>query len=106
MTLNWIQLAATLSGVLIVGWAGYYALKSRLAKITHDELATLVDLRGKKIEDLEACIDELSRKVSVLEGQFNALQSLKSAEIAFEVARLLRSEGFVSRRKDTPAAFD
>lgn len=78
---------------LIVFGAGIIAaaiyIKSALVRQRHEELQGLADTRGKRIEDLEHEIRQLTQKLSQLEGRVAALQGLKATEIADEVVSRL-----------------
>lgn len=98
--INYAQFAITAITFLaaIVGAVAF--LRAAWKRTTETELRNLVEARGQVIEDLRAEIHEqrkeierLSEKVAEMHGQIEALQRIKSQEIAVEVARLLDSRG-------------
>jgi TolA-binding protein len=72
----------------VVGAAVY--VTSTLVRQRHEELEKLAETRGNRIEDLEKKVDEQNRRIAALEGQMQAIQSIKAQEIAVEVVRLMR----------------
>lgn len=85
------QVAANLVGFLVAAWAGWILLRSRVTSQNTIELERLVAARGDRIDDLEKCIAELTKKVEELHGQMEMLQRLKAQEIAVELYRILEA---------------
>ncbi len=94
--INYAQFGITALTFLAALVGAVAFLKAAWRRTTENELRSLVDARGKVIEDLRAEIHEqrlqieaLSDRVSELQGQMEAVQRIKAQEIAVEVARFL-----------------
>lgn len=83
---------------LLVGVSAIVYLWSSVRRESHTETRELATTRGDRIGDLETEVRKLKAKVASLEGSLAAYQSIKSEEIAVEVARLL--EPRLPRRDD------
>lgn len=90
--MDWIQDVWSIILIIVLIIGGFVYLRSSLTKQSHDELADLAETRGETIDDLRTELHELQAKVALLEGQMQAIQSIKAREIAVEVARFLRSD--------------
>jgi len=75
---------------VIVGAAAVW-LKSSLVKQRHEDLELLAETRGERIKDQDKRIADLEKSVSELRGQMQAIQALKSVEIAEEVVAQLNA---------------
>lgn len=80
-------------GTLVAVAIGVAYVRSGLARQRTSELADLAQTRGDRVKDLEAHVGRLEERLIRMEGQMQALQLLKSQEIAVEVVRLMRDTG-------------
>ena len=74
---------------VIVGVAGLAYLVSLVRRDSHRETKDLANTRGERIDDLEDLVESLTGRVTVLEAQIEAVESIKAKEIAVQVATLL-----------------
>lgn len=77
--------------LVIVGVAGSAYLVSLVRRDSHRETKDLATTRGERIDDLEDHVVALTERVSILEAQIEAVESIKAKEIAVQVATLLES---------------
>lgn len=92
VVLAWVAPGAVLLGAYF-GWrAVRVAAETKVSQMQADEWEGLARVRAEKIEGLEARIVDLEGKVAHMEGLLQAMQDLKSDEIANRVvARLVES---------------
>jgi len=74
---------------VILGLAGVAYLVSLVRRDSHRETRDLAETRGERIDDLEDVVAALTERVTVLEAQIEAVESIKAKEIAVQVATLL-----------------
>jgi hypothetical protein len=77
--------------VLVVVPTGF-AVHRSLLKQKNEELESLARTRGEALHDRDERIESLELRVEHLEGMMEAIQRIKSEEIAVEVVRLLKGE--------------
>jgi TolA-binding protein len=87
-----ISVLIQIAGFAVIVGAAAVWLKSSLAKQRHEDLELLAETRGERIKDQDKRIADLEQSVSELRGQMQALQGLKSLEIAQEVVAQLNAQ--------------
>lgn len=92
-TFEWVQSAGILVAAIVGVSLAVAYLFSRVRKQSDKERDRLLELRADRITELEAKVDGLTAEVARLSGMFEALQTLKAAEIAYEVAAMIRDSG-------------
>lgn len=82
---------------------GVSYLRSKIARANREELQTLVDARGKRIDDLingyeelkkqhEQDKEEWQRRVTALEAKYQALVDIKANAIAVAVVDMIKAQ--------------
>ena len=61
-------------------------LKSALVKQRHEELESLAETRGRRIEDLKAQVDRQGAEIDQLRSKIKAVEDLLTSAIADRVA--------------------
>ena len=82
LLISFVLFSGVASAALVVGI-------SAVRKQRTEELAGLVETRGKHITDLENKVSKLTADLEQVKGQLEAYQAIKAQEIALEVARML-----------------
>ncbi len=83
-----LELGIILAGVL----AAAIWLRSTLASKNKNELESLVETRGDRIDDLEGIVGRLNDRILILEGQISVLQGDMGQKIANTVSGRLRED--------------
>lgn len=83
--------------LLIAAWL---YMRSQSVRTNIEETSRLAQTRGERIEDLQAEVSRLETRLSHLEGQMEAVQRLKSQEIAMEVSQMLHDQFIIGQKRD------
>ena len=92
-----LELGIILAGIITAAiW-----LKSSLATKNKNELESLVETRGDRIDDLDGIVERLNDRILILEGQISVLQGDMGDKIANTVSGRLREDlAFFVETKD------
>ena len=92
-----IEVGAILSGIVLAAvW-----LRSSIVRQRTSELAALVETRGNTITDLREEIAGLRQEVASLRGAVDALERLRSEEIAAKAAEAILPFLFTSGERES-----